>query len=82
MPKVDYPVVFADGQLGFNAKQPIEHREMLIAVPYNLAINVQTALKNDFITEMVKQNPQIFGTIGKEDLQGNLIITLFIMIEK
>jgi hypothetical protein len=40
MPKLQYPCEFEDGLLGFRATEKIEHRELVIAVPYNLAINV------------------------------------------
>ena len=57
MPKLNYPVTFDGGTIGFEVKEPIKHREMIIAVPYNLAITVDVALKDPNIGKIIKENP-------------------------
>ena len=43
MPKLDYPHMFEDNLIGFRANQSILHKELIIAVPYKIAINIKTA---------------------------------------
>ena len=42
-PKLEYPAYFEGGLVGMRAKQPIEHREAFISVPYKMLITVESA---------------------------------------
>ena len=62
MPKLEYPVEFKDGLLGFRAKEDIKQMEMIIAVPYKMAINIHTAMSDPNISKIVTENPELFGS--------------------
>ena len=40
MPKAEYPAYFEGGLVGVRAKEPIEHREAFLSVPYDMIISV------------------------------------------
>jgi hypothetical protein len=46
------------------AKEPINHLEMIIAVPYNIAINLHKALQDPLISKIVHENPTHLGYKG------------------
>ena len=43
MPKVEYPAYFEGGLVGMQAKQPIEHRESFLSVPYKMLLTCERA---------------------------------------
>jgi hypothetical protein len=53
--------------------------ELLIAVPYKLALNHEKALKCKEIKQIVDENQNFFG--GGQELQKDLILTIFLMFE-
>ena len=41
MPKLEYPAYFNNGLEGIRCKEPIEHREAFLFVPYKMIITVR-----------------------------------------
>jgi hypothetical protein len=53
--------------------------EMLIAVPYKLALNYAKALECSEISNIVNENPDLFGEPRKRE--KDVILTMFLMYE-
>jgi hypothetical protein len=81
MPKLDYPVISSNNQLIFQASKPINHAEMLIAVPYKLALTYEKAMQCKEIEDIARQITGMFLSDEDGDITKELILIVFIMYE-
>ena len=79
MPSVEYPAFFDDGLMGFRATKKIKHREMIIAVPYEIVMSNHKALEDPILGKVFKENPALFGEEGLA--HNNLVLTIFLLYE-
>jgi hypothetical protein len=80
MPKLEYPAVFDDTMVCLKVTKPINHMEMMIAVPYKLAITHTKALECENMRKIVEENPEEFGS-NEKNFNEDFIMTIFLMYE-
>ena len=54
--KVEFPAFFEGGLIGLKAKEPIKHKEMIMAVPYKCLISLDKALADPDISIVFEEN--------------------------
>ena len=79
MPKLEYPAVFEQGLLGVRAKEPIEHREAFLFVPFKMLITLELAQEHPIIGHVYKENPQLFTK--DHDYYEQLTLAVFMIYE-
>ncbi len=63
-PRIRYPSYFGQktkGVVGVSASKPIEKNKAVIAVPYNLLITMDKVLSVKILSDIVHENPDVFG---------------------
>jgi hypothetical protein len=55
--------------------------EMIIAVPYKMAMNVNRAMAIDDLRKIITENQDTFGEKGCKNYSTHLIMTLFLLYE-
>lgn len=56
-PKIEYPAFFDNGLLGGRVKQPIEHREAYLYVPFKAMMSIDKALRDPEMGDFYEKNP-------------------------
>ena len=56
-PKLEYPAYFEGGLVGIRAKEPIEHRESFLAIPYKMLMTVERAQNHEVLGRVIAENP-------------------------
>ena len=80
MPKLEYPVHFNDQTMGFRAKEQIDHREMIMAVPYSIVMSAHKAKADPKLGKIIAENPIIFDEAPKNN-HNNMVLIVFLMYE-
>ncbi len=65
--------------MGLNAKKEIKYREIIIAVPYSMTINVDIAFNDKTFRRIIKQNSELFGSKVYNDLWQNMVLTVYLI---
>ena len=60
-PKLEYPAYFEGGLVGVRAKQNIQHREMILSVPYKNLMSIDKAKSDPILGRVYQQNNKLFG---------------------
>ena len=79
-PKLDYPAFFYGGLVGAKVNAPIEHREVLLFVPFKAIITLDKCLDDSNLKVFYQENGKLFSK-NYEDWE-QLVIVIFLMYQK
>ena len=78
-PNQEFPAYFEDGNLvGVRALKPIPFRQAFIKVPYKCVFSATKARQNQYLKQIIDDNPKIFKDQFDAD---TLILVLFLVYE-
>ena len=80
MPKLEYPAFFEGDLLGVRAKEQINHRDMILSIPYKVLISLDKCLEDPVLGRVFKENPALFGEDENPDWE-QLTLCVFLMFE-
>jgi hypothetical protein len=61
MPNLEYPAYFDDGLMGFKTKKRIDHRELVLGIPYSICMTNDKAIKDPILGKVFTENPALFS---------------------
>jgi hypothetical protein len=80
-PKIEYPAVFEDNLIGMRAREPIKHKEMILAAPYKVLLSNEKAKSDPSIGIIFEENKDFFGRDNEVTASSNCIMVVHMLHE-